>query len=119
MLQESIDALSAKERRSNCRVWVWLEKRKEVWVAVHTFCKLPKTVVEPASVKPTVNLESTLLFLLKLTFSFLLTSLPLQFGLYIKQMSPTHFSHPAEVRTKQYDGPRWLSLDTTLDQSMA
>jgi len=67
-----------EESRSNWSVRVWLEKRKEVWVALHTFCKLLKTVVKPASVKPTVNLECTLLFLSKLTSSFSLTSLPLE-----------------------------------------
>lgn len=69
---------------------MWLEKRKEEWVALHTFCKLLKTLVEPASVKSTVNLEFALLFFSKFTFRFSLTSPPLQCGLCIKQMSPTH-----------------------------
>ena len=86
-----------KESRSNSSVRVWLEKRKEVWVALHTFCKLLKTVVKPASVKPTVNLECTLLFLSKLTSSFSLTSLPLECGLYTKLRSPTHIPCSTKV----------------------
>lgn len=86
-----------KESRSNSSVRVWLEKRKEVWVALHTFCKLLKTVVKPASVKPTVNLECTLLFLSKLTSSFSLTSLPLECGLYTKLRSPPHTACSTKV----------------------
>lgn len=108
-----------KESKSNWSVRVWLEKRKEVWVALHTFCKLLKTVVERASVKPTVNLELTLLFLSKLTFSFSLTSSPLQRGLYIKQRSPTHNS-PQEKQgqnsTLNKGGSVWIII---MNQSMA
>lgn len=46
----------------------------------HTFCKLLPTVVEPASVKPAVSSELTLLSLLRHTSSSLLTPPPLQFG---------------------------------------
>lgn len=87
----------------------WLEKRKEVWVAPYTFCKLLKTVVEPASVKPPVILEVTLLFLSKFSFSLSLTSPPLQRGLYIKQcllLTPS----PGEVRAEWPSEPRWLRL---------
>lgn len=99
------------KERSNRSVRVWLEKRKEVWVALHTFCKLLKTVVEPASVKPTVNLEFTLLFLSKFTYSFSLTSSPLQCGLCFKQRCPTHTS-PQEVgkSTLNKGGSAWVII---------
>lgn len=98
---------SQLQREANWSVRVWLEKRKEVWVALHTFCKLLKTVVEPASVKSTVNLEFTLLFLSKFTSRFSLTSSPLQCGLYIKQMSPTHTSRGAQNSTLNKGSSAW------------
>lgn len=96
MCEKQVPVLAARRawcspgEESRSAVRVWLGKRKEAWAAPHTFCKLLKTVVEPASVKPTVILEFARLFLSKCTFNCSLTSPPLQCGPCIKWMSPTH-----------------------------
>lgn len=96
MCEKQVPVLAARRawcspgEESRSAVRVWLGKRKEAWAAPHTFCKLLKTVVEPASVKPTVILEFARLFLSKCTFNCSLTSPPLQGGPCIKWMSPTH-----------------------------
>lgn len=48
-------SLSKQKRLS---MEVWLKKRKEVWVALHTL-QTAQTVVEAASATPTVGLEAT------------------------------------------------------------
>lgn len=96
MCEKQVPVLAARRawcspgEESRSAVRVWLGKRKEAWAAPHTLCKLLKTVVEPASVKPTVILEFARLFLSKCTFNCSLTSPPLQCGPCIKWMSPTH-----------------------------